>query len=595
MRKLCIALLGLLATSAWGATFRAEGPRLFVNEVGTVTFAGPQSAVRAATLARKLAAIQPNSVSSGGTGRAATLRANDRVLVTVTLREARRLGSTPGALVQRWAAAINRSLALPELRAERDRVRIPVGGVAEVALVGSMARKAPISVSPGAGVTVVREGATLKLRGARAGEARITLTGKSSTLVLAASVEPYAVNFPQNLQVTVTGNTAAGAMVSDAVRGAIFTRLRTVPNARVEIDPVRIGDLPLGERRQLSVPVSVSAPGAFPAKGEVTVQVANVPLATRPEAELWYCNDPENVDRPTHLFRGTLQRDRPVRLLYHHINTGTSGLILRVDLVNLTNEPARIAITPGDSVPDRNPVRAGFVAANAFLDDWLLNSAEIIDLPPRSTVPISLRRLGPQETSSGLCTLRVLSGSAVEVFSRATLPSPLLDRGGQPLNSPTPWREVPVAAYDGSLDGVVASASGLVFPQPFREEEFRYEVGGRFAFFRLGERAIPRADGGKPLDGNFGVIYRVRAVAANRTDRARNVEVVYESSAGYNGAIFRVDGTPLRVFPLQPKQEVRLARFRLEPGEERSVSILTLPLSGSSYPATLVIRPVDSL
>jgi hypothetical protein len=131
-----------------------------------------------------------------------------------------------------------------------------------------------------------------------------------------------------------------------------------------------------------------------------------------------------------------------------------------------------------------------------------------------------------------------------------------------------------------------------VYPNPFKEGEVSYAVGGKYGFFRLGERAIKRADNLKSLDGNFGVTYQITANLGNPTTEATEVEMVFEASAGYTGALFVVNGQVVRTPLLQPKTEAQIMKFHLGPGLNRTVNILTFPLSGSSYPATLTFRPV---
>ncbi len=42
------------------------------------------------------------------------------------------------------------------------------------------------------------------------------------------------------------------------------------------------------------------------------------------------------------------------------------------------------------------------------------------------------------------------------------------------------------------------------------------------------------------------------------------------------------------------KEEAKLAKVRLMPGAQKTLTLTTVPLSGSSYPATLVVRPEGS-
>ena len=96
------------------------------------------------------------------------------------------------------------------------------------------------------------------------------------------------------------------------------------------------------------------------------------------------------------------------------------------------------------------------------------------------------------------------------------------------------------------------------------------------------------------LDGNFGVIYEISATISNSQAVDSDVEVVFEPSAGYSGAIFQIDDRYVITPRILPKNEARIAKYRLKAGEIRKLKILTVPLSGSSYPASLFIRMVGS-
>jgi hypothetical protein len=159
------------------------------------------------------------------------------------------------------------------------------------------------------------------------------------------------------------------------------------------------------------------------------------------------------------------------------------------------------------------------------------------------------------------------------------------------LQSSTPWREVgcpPISDFDRAPYEI----SEHIYPDPHKSEEMSYTVGGRYGFLRIGMRPIRRQDRGSQLDGNFGVIYNIKASMTNSTQEATDVEVVFEASAGYSGGLFLLDGDFIRTPFLAPKDEVRIGRYLLLPGTSRRLDITTIPLSGSSYPATLLIRPV---
>ena len=146
----------------------------------------------------------------------------------------------------------------------------------------------------------------------------------------------------------------------------------------------------------------------------------------------------------------------------------------------------------------------------------------------------------------------------------------------------------------GSAEAAAPAAGEAIFPHPFQDIEADYQVGGKFTFIRIGLQPKPSKDGKDNLDGNFGVFYTIKALIENPNPQPAEVEVVFEASAGYSGAVVLVDGQVVKTPVLKPKGEYRLAVVRLEPEARRSLYIQTMPLSGGSYPATLAIRPVGS-
>jgi len=599
--RLCLlSLVAALAATSAAQTIRTEGPTLVVNEVPVLTLRatiagnGPDRRVRA--VAERLRKVPSGtSFRVRGSGRGREIIAGKAVILDIGPAEATAQRSRASSLAATWIANIQGALNLPPLRLASAEAVVPVGGKAAVGLVGSEAADAELKVEPAEAVILERKDGSLLLTGRAAADATITVTGKTGMVTLRLQVVPYAASLPQSVTLSVSGAPASAETVTGAIEGAIRQQLVAAPGRKIVLKAPQDVSVDAGTTRKVSVPVQVTAPGALPVEGTVEVSIRNEALAQTREEELWYCNDPESLKGPSVLFRTTLALAKPARMLYHHVNESSEPLFFTADVNNPSDLPARVLVIPGDSPPDPNPVRAGVLAADPFFRAWVTGSGEIVTIPPRSRMPLSLRRLAPKQTASGLCTLRLLPGgpASLVVTADAVRPFPLVGDWAAAEASPTPWREVGTPALDKPLP--VDPPSVLVFPKPFRTEEVIYQVGGPFRFVRVGQKPIARQDGGRPLDGNFGVIYKVSATLTNPTQAAANVEVVFEASAGYSGALFFVDGEYQRKPLLQPKAESQLVRFRLAPGETRTVNISTIPLSGSSYPATIVLRPVQTL
>jgi len=261
--------------------------------------------------------------------------------------------------------------------------------------------------------------------------------------------------------------------------------------------------------------------------------------------------------------------------------------------VNNTDTPARVLVVPGDSEPDKNPVRAGLLAAQQYLKPWANGSGEIITIPPRSTLPISLRRLSTLQTVSGLCGLRLVDGPEKILIRSDSWPPFNLDRRwANAIASSTPWREVGCNPIN-DFDLAPYRLSDHIYPNPFKEMKVQYRFGDNWRFFKIGELPISGSDSQRVLSGNFGVVYNITGEIINPTAAPVDVELVFEASAGYSGGIFFINGTYKESPLLQPKAEYRIERFRLLPNDVKRFDLTTVPLSGSSYPAQLTVRPLQ--
>jgi hypothetical protein len=594
---LLVLLAGVCVASA--NSFRNQGGAVYVNETLVLTLRSTVGRLtaeqRAAALVARLQRLPiEQGITIGKSGNEHRLMVGSEVLLVIPPQEARASNTTTAALATQWHANIRQALAIP-LRLSEKVVVMPSGGTRRVGLVGRGAAQAMVESSNEQVVRAERVQGAVVLRAVGFGRANVVVSGGGTIESIQVEVLPNAANFPQQLSVTVTGNPANSETVIGAVEGILRTQLSAEPGASWSFDPIIMGALPAGESRNLQVRVRAQAPDRIATEGIVNVAVRNVAIAHRSEAELWYCNYPESVRSFGSLFKAHLKRENPARMLYHHINVMQQGMYITVQVLNESDVPARVLVMPGDSQPDKNPVLAGVRAGDQFFRNWLSSSGEVITVPPRSVFPISIRRLAPQETMSGLCYLRLLDGGPDKVTVRTDSRPPFnVDaRWQQAMASTTPWRIIPIRTLSVFDTEPHAKLSEHVYPNPFREEEVTYLVGGRHGFVRIGQKPISRADQGAALDGNFGVLYRIRAHVENPTDFPADLEIVFEASAGYSGALFVVNGVYKRVPMLQSKEESKLLQVRLDPGARRTFEIMTVPLSGSSYPATLSIRPND--
>ena len=83
-------------------------------------------------------------------------------------------------------------------------------------------------------------------------------------------------------------------------------------------------------------------------------------------------------------------------------------------------------------------------------------------------------------------------------------------------SSATPWATcLPLTLDQSGFE--VARNVRHVYEDAFKNEEFTYDVGGRYGFVRIGQNHLVTANGDFTLFGNFGIIYFIEGKLTNPT------------------------------------------------------------------------------
>jgi hypothetical protein len=85
-------------------------------------------------------------------------------------------------------------------------------------------------------------------------------------------------------------------------------------------------------------------------------------------------------------------------------------------------------------------------------------------------------------------------------------------------------------------------------------------------------------------------MYEIQVNITNPTAETKKVQVLFEPVAGLASGVFFIDGKFVEIKYITPPKEFTISTYTLAPNESRRVSILTVPLSGSAYPANIVVR-----
>lgn len=524
---------------------------------------------RANVVAGRLAAliergVDPSAVGVVRTARGAVVAAGNTRIVEVLPRDARRVGTTPEGLARVWALRLRELIAMPGLTATPSSLLIPLGESRSISIGGGASGPIEAVLSSDAATAVVdSQRRTATVTGASVGDCVLTLRCEGAILDVPISVRKYAARVGR-ARVACTGSGPSRETLARLIERSALRAIVLEPGARARLE----GPVPLprnGTQGEVRVPVRAEGEGYIPVKADVPVAIEREALSPKEASYLYYSNNPEQVKRLGTLFAAPLELDKPARLLYHHQNMMERPFDLSVSLVNYGDAPARVHVLEGIATPQIDTVQIGHRAVARFLPSLFAHSGYVLDLDPGEKCLLLLQNIAPRYTASGIYQFRLLSGRSVWAFVRA-------DDGWS-----IPMQQPPRPSRD-------------VYETPRRVVEQEYVVGQRWAFIPIGKHAIKATNEDGALFGNYGVLYDIRVKARNPTDSPVTLEVLFEPSAGIARGVFWIDGSRVETEHLLPPKEYPLARYPLDAGASRDVRILTMPLAGSNYPATIIVR-----
>ena len=526
-----------------------------------------------------IATLRADLVSEAITGE----RARKRALATARAQAT--------AQVEQWAANLRRALTIPGLAIVGEAGRlVPLGKTQNILITG--AAQGALTVTAQGNAVVARadsENKSIVVTGMRPGRDVITVERDGATVRIFPVVKAYAAELATPRTVEVTGRIVPASSIALLARAAAIDSVTLTPGARLLIpeDGFPVAALASGRGQTIAIPVQAIGPDMLPVERKVFVSIVNRPTPPVRAATLFYSNNPERLRGASRLFLGRLPQSAEggARLLYHHQNDSGRALRFTVEAQNESDAPSRILLTGGDAGPARDTVWVGYRAAADFVQAQENQIGVTLELPPHSRMPLSSLRLPDRLTISGLMQLRVLSG-----------PAPLIKLSAEAAE--TEALEIVFLSHPLNAERIAASPtppaslSVHVYANPLEQLKADYQVGGRWTFVPFGK--IPRRSVSTDktlLYGNYGVTYDIALRLSNPTAQTATARVVFEPSAGLAGGVFLVGDRRIEIPRSDMPDETTLASCRLAPGEVRNVRIRTLPVSGSNYPATLIIRP----
>ncbi|MCS6778034.1 MAG: hypothetical protein RMJ43_16355 [Chloroherpetonaceae bacterium] len=609
---LCLSLLSYIGSHASARSLpriEATGNAVVVNRQVALRFTAPYGrslpGVRARAVADRLMiealrGLAPHAIQPDRAGKQwRVVIAGRTPLLQVTPQDSHAHGSHPKALAYRWASQIRRALAIPPVAIHPARLVVPLGETRVLKLDG-YAEGTPsawIEQNAPALQLVHPPGARhLMVRAETPGKAVVRVRVGKNEATCVVEARKWAGQVPLDLTAEVTGVPEAPADLVLHAANAVLRHAPREPGATLQVvTPLQaIHPLPAGQSRTLTARVTLKGPGYLPTSGLARVRVINRELPYRPATRLFYSNNPEHITRHTTLYTATLTDDAPARVMFHHDNQMSGTVLLAVSIANLSDQEVRLHVTPGFVAQDRNPVKVGFLAGRAFLNNALRQRGEIWRLPARTAMPLFLQRLAPGETGSGLAQIRMINPPA-DVRCRVLVEalSPVhTGFASAAQNRLDPWRYTrPRPLSRTQLAALPPGPGAETTYRPRRQMEAQYVVGERWAFVPIGlpEASTSDTDHAE-IAGDYGVLYDIRVTVRNPHPYPQVVTFEFAPGGGPAMAVFTVAGHCIAIPEVRPPHHRPITRITLRPHEKRVIPVQTVPLGGSSYPAKLIIR-----
>lgn len=452
---------------------------------------------------------------------------------------------------------------------------VPVGETRVQGVRGSAQGALSVKVTDGgevAAVSVASGKPALEIRGLVPGKAVVHLERGGKELEFNVWVKRYAGRLGKAPVGGVTGTLAPASFVRRAAEERVLDAVTWEPGAIVKVTgpPEGVRALARGQETTVSVPITITGDAYLPVKTVAKVEVRNLTLPAQEAKSLLYSNDPEAVREFGTLYEGMLDPSGPVRLFYHHQNNLRRAMVFQLYLVNPGDEPADVQVIEGRAGPFIDPLQVGHRAGQQFMEASAQELGYVTRVPAHGSRAVYVATVPDRETVSGLCTFRVLEGgalvvhlSAVQEAARPAIPADLLETA---RNEPH------------------------IYPTPQKAETYSYAVGAHWTFMPIGRKAITGKSTNRKLFGNYGVLYNISVNLSNPTAEEKTVRVVLSPEAGWARGVFIIDGKLIEVPQIAPPAEAVLWSIKLAPQEQRRVNIQGIPVGGSFYPVSLVVR-----
>ena len=516
--------------------------------------------------------FDPSSIEARLSSAGFVIWGGGRKIVTVTPLDARSVGLPPEKLASLWVRALKEAFSIPHIAVRPKRVALGVGERATV-FVRAVPPEFEARAEPPGVVALAVARRTVTVEARSPGRAKVVISNEAGKLAVFVESKYRAAYLRGRPRAVITSPEPSDEVLRLAALNAAFRAVALRPGVKGKVLPVRV--VKEGSRPGAVVPLAAEGPDYFPWSRRLLVLPSVVPLSLPEPKLLAVSNWPERVRSAGALLTQPVEKGKPLRLLYHHLNAAGRTLEFSVNLLNFGGETAQVQVVPSCPPPEYSPLPAGHAAVVGYFERRLGRDSFVAEVGPRERCKLASHIVRPGQVVSGILEASLLSGEEVALSVEASRPGrrdwvePLDDSDEPPGHSP------------------------YVYPEPIKTVRAEATVGGKWLYLDIGEGPLKALSSGHTLLGNYGVIYRFEIALKNPLDRRVEVSLLFLPRGGAAAGTFVIDGRLRHFGAVRPWKWRLVATLPLPPKSGRLVEVLTMPEPGSSYPASLVVRTTE--
>lgn len=497
------------------------------------------------------------------------------LFMEVTDDEATLRGIKKEDLAKSWLSKIKSVLIKPTFFINPTVITIPVGETRRVFISGSASGEIKISPQENevADISLSNDFKEVIIYGKNTGKVVFALQRADTIVYLTVIVKKYAAYLKKIEPVIVTGNPTPKHILKEVATLAAKKSLSIEDGCSIQtfIEKASIPSFLIGGKEiSVKVPVKVWGKDFITFNNLVTITIKNEIIPFTAPKFLIVSNEPENIKTAGILMDSTINSESSIRLLFHHKNASKRKLDFSISVFNPGNEEVSLWVIKGFAGPAKEEINTGHNAALYFLNNYFSQAGILINIPAQQERTLLFNTLNRGKILSGIFYLKICSGNSLELSIKAR-------------NS-----------YSSNLHlkplSILPSPRKGIFAQPDITQENIFNAGGKWEFIKIGDLEVKDLDSESILKGNYGIIYNFSIYLNNPTEKKKKILIYFVPAGGIARGIFYIDDKLIETNIIDNSDELKIARYFLEPGESKYLKITTMPEAGSNYPVRLVIK-----